>query len=49
MRPEVATGALEQVLQVWSPSFSGCYLYYPSRAHPSTAFTALVEALRLKG
>ena len=49
VRAEVETGALSQVLQDWSPSFPGCYLYYPSRAHPSTAFTALVEALRLKG
>ena len=49
VRAALDSGMLEQVLQDWSPSFPGCYLYYPSRAHPSTAFTALVEALRLKG
>ncbi|MFO1175106.1 MAG: LysR family transcriptional regulator [Paracoccaceae bacterium] len=48
VRPMVDSGALQQVLEDWCPSFPGCYLYYPSRAHPSTAFTALVEALRLK-
>lgn len=44
--PDVANGRLEQVLKDWCPSFPGCYLYYPSRSHPSTAFTALLEVLR---
>jgi DNA-binding transcriptional LysR family regulator len=43
---DLAAGRLVQVLQEWSPSFPGCYLYYPSRNHPSTAFTALLDALR---
>jgi len=44
--PDVADGRLSQVLKDWCPSFPGCYLYYPSRNHPSTAFTALLEVLR---
>lgn len=48
VRPAVENGRLEQVLEDWCPTFPGCYLYYPSRVHPSTAFTALLEMLRQK-
>lgn len=37
---------LVQVLEDWCPPFPGYHLYYPSRNHPSPAFTLLVEALR---
>jgi len=37
---------LIQVLADWTPPFPGYHLYYPSRRHPSPAFTLLVDALR---
>ncbi len=42
----VSTGALEQVLDDWSPFFAGYYLYYPSRLQTSPAFNVIVQALR---
>ena len=39
-------GRLRRVLDEWCPSFPGYHLYYPSRRHPSSAFTALLEELR---
>jgi DNA-binding transcriptional LysR family regulator len=44
--PFIADGRLAQVLEDWSPAFSGYHLYYPNRRHPSPAFAALVEELR---
>jgi DNA-binding transcriptional LysR family regulator len=41
--PFIAVGRLVQVLQDWSPPFSGYHLYYPNRRHPSPAFAALQE------
>lgn len=49
VRPMVQQGALIQVLEDWCPSFPGYHLYYPSRVHPSPAFTVLVDALRYRG
>ncbi|RJG01019.1 LysR family transcriptional regulator [Noviherbaspirillum sedimenti] len=46
VREEVARGRLIQVLEDWSPTFSGYHLYYPSRRQPSPAFALLVDALR---
>jgi len=45
----VASGALVQVLEDWSPSFPGYHLYYPSRRQQSPALALLVEALRYRG
>lgn len=42
----IAAGRLVRVLEDWCPPFAGYRLYYPSRRHPSTAFTLLVGALR---
>jgi DNA-binding transcriptional LysR family regulator len=42
----LASGQLVQVLDAWSPMFSGYYLYYPSRRQHSPAFAVIVEALR---
>jgi DNA-binding transcriptional LysR family regulator len=42
----LAAGELVQILDEWSPMFSGYYLYYPSRRQHSPAFTIVVEALR---
>lgn len=49
VRPHVERGALIQVLEDWCPTFAGYHLYYPSRAQPSSAFAALIEALRYRG
>jgi DNA-binding transcriptional LysR family regulator len=42
----LAKGRLRRVLAEWCQPYSGYHLYYPSRKHPSAAFTAVVEALR---
>lgn len=42
----IAAGRLVQVLDAWSPTFSGYHLYYPSRRQTSPAFQVIVEALR---
>jgi DNA-binding transcriptional LysR family regulator len=44
--PYIEQGRLVQVLGDWCPPFTGYHLYYPSRRHPSPAFTLLVDALR---
>lgn len=44
----IADGRLVQVLDDWCQPFAGYRLYYPSRRHPSAAFTLLVEALRYR-
>lgn len=48
IRKHVAEGRLVQVLEDWCPTFAGYHLYYPSRTQPSSAFTALIEALRYR-
>lgn len=42
----IAAGDLVQLLDDWSPLFSGYYIYYPSRRQNLPAFKVLVEALR---
>lgn len=42
----IASGALVQVLDDWSPSFDGYFLYYPSRRHNLPAFRVVIDALR---
>lgn len=46
--PHIAAGRLVQVLDDWSPFFSGYHLYYPSRRQTSPAFAVIVEALKAK-
>ncbi|WP_163873106.1 LysR family transcriptional regulator [Rhizobium laguerreae] len=41
-------GQLNEVLADWAPTFQGYHLYYPSRRHPSPAFSAFVEAFRYR-
>ena len=48
VREHLDSGALEAVLEDWSPPFSGYHLYYPSRRQPTPAFAAIVEALRYR-
>lgn len=45
--PELASGKLVSVLEQWSPSFPGYYLYYPSRKQHTQAFRLLLSALRM--
>jgi len=42
----IASGALELLLDDWSPFFDGYFLYYPSRRQNLPAFQILVDALR---
>jgi DNA-binding transcriptional LysR family regulator len=44
---QLVSGELVQVLDDWTPLFSGYYLYYPSRRQNSPAFKVVVEALRI--
>ena len=46
---DIASGALVQVLDGWSPMFDGYFLYYPSRRQHLPAFKVIVEALRHRG
>lgn len=43
----IGEGKLIRVLEDWSPSFPGFFIYYPSRRHQSAALSALIRALRL--
>lgn len=45
---DIEAGRLVRVLEDWCDPFDGYYLYYPSRRQPSTAFRAVLEALRYK-
>lgn len=42
IRAQVQSGELIQVLQDWSPSFPGYYLYYPSRKQHPAAFALMI-------
>ncbi|BCW87520.1 HTH-type transcriptional regulator PgrR [Alphaproteobacteria bacterium SO-S41] len=44
----LASGRLTRVLADWCEPFDGYYLYYPSRKHHSSAFAALLQALRYR-
>jgi len=46
IQAHIDAGRLVRVLSDWCAPFPGYYLYYPSRVHPSAAFTLLVDALR---
>ena len=42
----IAEGALEHVMPDWSQSFSGPFLYYPSRRHMPAPLRAFVDFLK---
>lgn len=44
--PHIEEGGLVRVLADWCPPFPGYHLYYPSRRHPSPAFSLVLAALR---
>ncbi|WP_026869030.1 LysR family transcriptional regulator [Inquilinus limosus] len=49
LRPHLDSGALAPVMEEWWQSFSGPYLYYPSRTHmpaPLRAFVDFIKAER---
>ena len=48
VRRHIASGKLVQVLDEWSPEFSGYYIYYPTRRQNMPAFKVVVDALRHK-
>lgn len=48
VRQHLGSGRLQEVLSGWTPTFQGYHLYYPSRRHPSSAFSAFVEAFRYR-
>lgn len=43
----VAAGRLVRLLPDWCPAFPAYHLYYPSRRQPSSAFSLVLDALRL--
>jgi DNA-binding transcriptional LysR family regulator len=45
-RRAVAEGRLVSLLEDWLPSFSGPFLYYPSRRQPPPALRAFVAFVR---
>ncbi|AHG65180.1 LysR family transcriptional regulator [Advenella mimigardefordensis] len=47
LMPHIESGRLVSVLQDWCPPFTGYHLYYPSRRQPSTAFSLVLNALRI--
>jgi DNA-binding transcriptional LysR family regulator len=46
LRPHLASGALEPVLQDWWPSFSGPFLYYPGRRLLPAPLRAFVDFIQ---
>jgi DNA-binding transcriptional LysR family regulator len=46
--PHLEEGRLVRVLDDWCPPFAGYHLYYPSRRHPSPAFSLVLGALRVR-
>jgi DNA-binding transcriptional LysR family regulator len=46
LKPHLASGALEPVLQEWWQSFSGPFLYYPGRRHLPTPLRAFIDFIK---
>ncbi|RFB75695.1 LysR family transcriptional regulator [Methylovirgula sp. 4M-Z18] len=49
LAPALAAGELVAVLDDWSPSFSGPYLYYPSRDHMPAPLRAFIDFVKADG
>jgi DNA-binding transcriptional LysR family regulator len=45
---DIEAGRLTRILDKWSPTFPGYYLYHPSRRQTPPALAALIAALRYK-
>ncbi|MBR0780453.1 LysR family transcriptional regulator [Bradyrhizobium iriomotense] len=48
-RPAIARGELVPILEDYCPSFSGFYLYYPSRRNVAPKLRALIDHVRRRG
>lgn len=46
LRPYIARGELEPVLEPWWPRFSGPFLYYTGRRHLPATLRALVDFVK---
>ena len=46
LRPDLDSGALEPVLEPWWESFSGPYLYYPSRRLTPGPLRAFIDFVK---
>lgn len=46
VQDHIDAGTLVRVLDDWCPAYPGYRLYYPSRRHPSAAFTLFLAAVR---
>ena len=44
--PFLRSGQLVRVLEDWSPSFEGLFLYYPGRRQVPAALRALIDMIR---
>jgi DNA-binding transcriptional LysR family regulator len=44
--PFLRAGQLVRVLEEWSPSFEGLYLYYPGHRQVPAALRALIDMIR---
>jgi DNA-binding transcriptional LysR family regulator len=44
--PFLRSGQLVRVLEDWSPSFGGLFLYYPSHRQVPAALRALIDMIR---
>lgn len=49
LAPAVEKGRLRPVLEEWSQSFSGPFLYYPSRRHMPAPLRAFVDFIKARG
>jgi DNA-binding transcriptional LysR family regulator len=48
LAPAMRSGQLEPVLEDWWQSFSGPFLYYPSRRHMPAPLRAFVDFLKMQ-
>ena len=48
-QPYLQAGRLQQVLQTYSPTFPGFYLYYPSRHDQPSKLKAFIDYVRARG
>ena len=46
LAPAIGSGALEEVLEDWSPRFSGPFLYYASRRHMPPPLRAFIDYIK---
>ena len=49
LKPHLASGALEPVLEAWWRPFTGPFLYYPGRRHLPAPVRAFVDFVQAQG